>query len=147
MTLMKLSATLGLYCFFSLTWMVVAGEETTLWRGELTKKSKALKGSVRFVSANGNRFIVFGDNFKTKNGPDLKVVLSPLSFDEVTGKNAMRGAKVVALLQAVSGSQRYTIPPEIDLDGMKSLLIHCEKYSVLWGGVSLTSLDNIPQPE
>lgn len=121
----------------ALSTLLFAGEPQVIWQGTLTQKSKAIEGNVRIESADGAQTIVFGSDFKTKNGPDLKIVLSPQPFTQVNGKNAMADAKVVSLLKAISGSQRYVIPAGVDLTAMKSLLIHCEKYSVLWGGTSL----------
>ena len=137
MTLSKFIRTSGWLCLALFPAFAMAGEDQTLWQGDLIKKSKAIEGHARIVAISGERVIVFDDNFKTKDGPDLKVVLSPLPFDKITGKNAMKDARVISLLKATSGGQRYTIPADIDLSAMKSLLVHCEKYSVLWGGAPL----------
>ncbi len=105
--------------------------------GELFEKQKAISGGWSVEQSGDARYVVFADNFKAKSGPDLKLFLSPRAFAEVKGKTAIQGSALIAALKKLKGSQRYQIPQEIDLSKYKSLLIHCEKYAVLWGGSAL----------
>ena len=89
------------------------------------------------VNENGQRILRFSDDFKTKNGPDLKLFLSPKSVGDVTGKTATQGAVKLSVLRSNKGSQDYVIPSHIDLSQYGSILIHCEAYSKLWGGANL----------
>jgi len=57
-----------------------------------------------------------------------------------TGGNATDGAELVAVLKSTKGSQEYVIPSNIDVSSFNSLLIHCEAYSVLWGGTDIATL-------
>lgn len=81
--------------------------------------------------------LVLGDSFKTKKGPDLKVVLHPLAASKVKGKNALSGALVLGKLSKYSGASRFVIPADTDLTQFRSLAIHCEEYTVLWGSTDL----------
>lgn len=101
------------------------------------KKKYSVKGQWSVVHENGNTLIRFSDDFKTKNGPDLKIFLSPQSIGDVTGKTALDGAVTLGRLKSNKGSQDYVIPQGVSLANFSSLLIHCEAYSVLWGGGSL----------
>lgn len=105
--------------------------------GTWIKKSKAIKGGWSIEKRGDQHIISFNDKFKTKGGPDLKVFLSPQSIDKVTGKNATDGAELVAVLKSTKGSQEYVLPAHIDVSNFNSLLIHCEAYSVLWGGTNI----------
>ena len=81
--------------------------------------------------------VEFDEAFKTKKAPDLKVVLSPKSVDQVTNRNALDGAVVVTELKSYSGAQRFKLPDGINLEDFESVLIHCEKYTFVWSGGSL----------
>lgn len=101
------------------------------------KKSKSIRGDVRVVSRDGRQFVVFSDSFKARSGPDLKVFLSPHSVKAATGRNATRGAIKLGALKATKGGQEYEIPAGINLADFGSVLVHCEAYSVLWGGADV----------
>jgi len=62
------------------------------------KKKYRIKGTWSLITRDDKRFIVFSDDFKTKNGPDLKIFLSPKSAEDVTGKNAVDGALNLGVL-------------------------------------------------
>lgn len=105
--------------------------------GDFTNKQYSIKGDWSIEQRGDQQVITFNEKFKTKNGPDLKVFLSPKSIDQVTGKNATDGSALVAVLQNNRGAQEYVLPAGIDINNYGSLLIHCEQYSVLWGGANL----------
>jgi len=105
--------------------------------GSLIEKQKSITGDWSIEQDGEDRFIVLADNFKSKSGPDLKTFLSPASLSEVTGKTATKGSVFLSELKSTKGIQRYPIPQDIDLAQYKSLLIHCEKYAILWGGGEL----------
>lgn len=104
---------------------------------EWVEKKYEIKGSWDVVMRDGKTFITFDEKFKTKNGPDLKIFLSNLSMDQVNGKNVISSSVLVSPLKSSKGAQEYEIPASLNIDDFSSLLIHCEKYSVLWGGGSL----------
>ena len=97
----------------------------------------SIKGTWSLSQRNGKTYIDFSDDFKTKNGPDLKVFLSPTSEDDVSGKNAVNGSLLLGKLSDNKGQQEYLIPSGTDLSKYKTVLVHCEAYSVLWGGGKL----------
>jgi len=101
------------------------------------KKKYKIRGSWKITQRNGTHYIKFSDDFKTKNGPDLKVFLSPKSSAAVNGKNAVEGAINIGVLKSNKGGQEYAIPAGTDLSQFSTVLVHCEAYSVLWGGGSL----------
>lgn len=101
------------------------------------KKRKSIKGSFTVVTENGQTLIRFSDDFKTKNGPDLKVFLSPQGISDVTGKTAVNGALLLGELKSTKGTQDYSVPEGISLSDYTSVLVHCEEFAVLWGGSDL----------
>ena len=98
---------------------------------------KSVVGDWILVEENGQYFIELADNFSAKSGPDVKVFLSPIKADSVTGKNATEGSVFLVLLNKFKGKTRIAIPVNIDITQYKSLVFHCEEYSKLWGTSSL----------
>lgn len=105
--------------------------------GTFIKKKKKLKGAWEVVQRGDKTFIVFGDDFRAANGPDLKIFLSPKTVSDVTGKTAINGALNIGELKATKGAQEYEVPAGVNLADYSSVLVHCEAYSVLWGGGDL----------
>ena len=101
------------------------------------KKKYRIKGTWSIVERDGTQFVKLSDDFKTKNGPDLKVFLSPTSSEAVNGKNALDGSLNLGKLKKNKGGQEYEIPAGTDLSQFSTILVHCEAYSILWGGGSL----------
>jgi len=103
-------------------------------QGQFVQKSKRLKGNYKIVQENGQTIIRFSDNFKTVNGPDLKVFLSPNTIENASGQNATDGAVLLGFVKSKKGTQDYVLPAGVTLGDFSSVLIHCEAFSVLWGG-------------
>jgi len=85
----------------------------------------------------GSTYTHVSDAHRSANGPDLKVFMSPNSVANATGKNAVNGSVNIGVLQKTRGVQEYEVPSGINLSDYGSVLIHCEAYSVLWGGGDL----------
>ncbi|MEL6559987.1 MAG: DM13 domain-containing protein [Bacteroidota bacterium] len=118
--------------------LLVNGQEINL-SGKWTKKSYTVNGSWK-ITKSGNTYQVTLDNdFKTKSAPDLKIFLSKKEAGQLNSKNATDGAVLVSKLNKASGGQSYQISESVDLSQYKSILIHCEQYSVLWGVANLTN--------
>ena len=107
---------------------------STFWK----KGSSTIDGTYKVVERpDGARVLILGKNFRTKEGPDLKLVLSQRTFDKVTRKNVLDGGLVLGSLKSNKGLQEFAIPENIKLDQYKSIAIHCEKYTKLWGAAPL----------
>lgn len=104
---------------------------------KFVKKSKSIRGDVSIVQRGDKQFVVFSDSFKARSGPDLKVFLSPHSVKQATGRNAIKGAVKLGELKTTKGGQEYEIPAGVNLADFGSVLVHCEAYSVLWGGAEV----------
>ena len=102
-----------------------------------TKKGFAIAGGWSIVERDGKHFVLLDDSFKTKNAPDLKIFLSPLPLEEVHDDNATEGSVFVGALRSAKGAQELEIPAGTDLQRFRTILIHCERYTKLWGGASL----------
>jgi len=116
---------------------VAAAAQIDTKSGTWVNKDYKIKGEWSLHKRGDQYVIAFNEKFKTKNGPDLKVFLSPQTIDTANGGNATKDATLVAELKKNKGSQEYVLPENFDVSDFKSLLIHCEAYSVLWGGTNL----------
>ena len=124
--------------------MNVFGETTTpkqsmsaLYEGTWTKKNFGIKGTWKIVEENEGRFLELDEHFKTKKAPDLKLFLSKTALKELSNDNTLSSSVLISPLRAHKGAQRYEIKKEIVLSDFQTLVIHCEKYTKLWGGASL----------
>lgn len=108
--------------------VVGAENESNLW----TKKSQSIAGT--WVIADGTLTLT---GFSTRKAPDLKIFLSPQTVDRLSNRNAENGAVLIAPLKSPKGDQSYPLPADIDLTQFKSILIHCQKYTKLWGAADL----------
>ena len=109
----------------------------TLHSGAWTKKSFKSAGTWEVYADGDALYVKLSADFRTRNAPDLKIFLSPLTASATTGKNATDGAVLIAPLTSNSGEQVYEIPAGVDLADFKSILIHCEQYSKLWSAADL----------
>jgi len=106
--------------------------------GTWSKKAHTIHGRWRItLEGDGSRVLRLSGGFKTRKAPDLKLVLSPLPLAELNNRNAMQGAVVISPLASNKGAQTYVLPSSADLAEIQSLVIHCERYSKLWGGAAL----------
>lgn len=116
----------------SLVAVIANADSSGTWQ----KKSQKIKGSWSIVQQDEGFVLNLGEGFSTRNAPDLKLVLTKQSLADVNNKNALAGEHViVSLLESNKGAQSYALPD--DYADYDTLLIHCEKFSKLWGGTSI----------
>ncbi len=105
--------------------------------GSWRKKSFKSAGNWTLSSENGVTTIALGSGFSTRNAPDLKIFLSPLSPVDLNGRNATQGSLLISPLKSNTGAQSYVVPAGTDVSRYKTILIHCEAYSKLWSVAGL----------
>ncbi len=96
-----------------------------------------ISGTWRIYTEGDKTYIELSDDFRTRRAPDLKLFFSPLAADQVRNKNATDGSLLIAELDKARGGQRYEIPAGTDFSAYQSLVLHCEKFSKLWGATPL----------
>ena len=101
------------------------------------KKRYTIKGSAKIEMVDGKNHLVFSEDFKTKNGPDLKVYLSKLPIGTLSANDVDQNSVRLSVLKSNKGMQSYVIPANLNLQDFESVIIHCEAYTVLWGGFDL----------
>jgi Electron transfer DM13. len=125
--------------FLILTFNAMNTIQTTLQDGKnWTKIKYEIYGKWSIQTNNGEQTIVFDDNFKTSSGPDVKVFLSPKQVEDIGPRDAVDVEGLyLGIIKEFSGKQAYAIPKETNLKDYKSVVLHCEAYSVVWGGANL----------
>lgn len=111
--------------------------ETIVASGEFSRKRKGTSGAWSIVETEAGRTLRIAEDFRTGRGPDIKVFLSPTTLDASNGANATEGSVLLGQLDSRRGAASFAIPAELDLSQFASVLIHCEEFSVLFGGSSL----------
>ena len=101
------------------------------------KKRYNIKGTWTVTETDGQKVIQFNDDFKTKGGPDLKIYLSSKPLTDLESGDVENTSLKLSVLKSNQGAQSYIIPNDVNLSDYKSVVIHCEAFSVLWGGFDI----------
>ena len=104
---------------------------------DFVQKRYKIEGSAKVVTVNGVTQLVFSDDFKTKNGPDLKVYLTKKPIAELVAQDVVADSTKIGVLKSNRGEQTYVLPANLDLNTYESVVIHCEAFTVTWGGFDL----------
>jgi hypothetical protein len=106
-------------------------------------QSGSFVGSDDFHFGRGNALIIETDpgiytlrfeDFSVRNGPDLYVYLST----DPTGEN-VEEALNLGQLKATDGAFNYEIPAEVDVSTVKSAVVWCRQFSVLFAHAELAA--------
>ena len=102
---------------------------TVIVSGAFVSNVHPTSGTVKVIQdAAGKKHLVF-ENFKTDNGPDLRVWLSP--------SIAASPYQELGLLKAVTGNFSYELNDGINYTVNNRVLIWCKDFSVLFGNAGL----------
>jgi hypothetical protein len=101
----------------------------TIATGSFTSGVHASSGSVKITKDVANKIYLVFENFKTDNGPDLRIWLSP--------NNSGSPYQEVGLLKAVSGNFYYPLDASHNYTVNNRVLIWCKQFSVLFGSAVL----------
>lgn len=102
--------------------------QTKEMSGILVAQAHDASGNVRIIQNESGKILRF-ENFKTDNGPDLKVYLaSDLAATDFIDLGALRGTQ---------GNINYTLPENVDTNKYKYVLIWCRAFSILFSSAEL----------
>jgi hypothetical protein len=121
----------------------IAASPSILKSGTFVSGEHPTQGTAQIVTENGQRFLEFGNDFRTNSGPDLTVILHRSA--DVIGSTtppayAIREGDYVVLaeLQRVQGTQRYAIPASVNLNEFNSAAVWCRRFNATFGAASLS---------
>ncbi|RZN83344.1 MAG: electron transfer flavoprotein [Winogradskyella sp.] len=101
-------------------------------------KTYNINGHWSIESKDDKRYVVFGDDFSTPRGPDVKVFLSQKRMEDIHKRESVDiDGLFLGEIATFKGMQSYEIPTEAVLEDYESIVIHCKAYSVVWGGTNL----------
>jgi hypothetical protein len=98
---------------------------TVLAMGSFNSNVHTTSGTVKVVREVSNKIYLLFENFKTDNGPDLRVWVSP----STTGTPYQE----IGLLKAVSGNFSYELNATINYTANNRVLVWCKDFSILFG--------------
>ncbi len=108
--------------------IVVTPTQKTLLSGTFVSNEHPTSGTAKIIEeVDGKKYLIM-ENLKTDPGPDLRVYLS----EDKTIKSATQ------ILEDVPGGNSKTLlPTTFNTDKQKTVLIWCQKFSVLFGNAEL----------
>jgi hypothetical protein len=101
-----------------------ASTSTLLAQGTFMTNVHATSGTAKLYTEGAKKILVF-ENFKTDNGPDLRVYLSKATNN--------RDFKELGVLKSTTGNFSYDVDTTINTNDYKYVIIWCEDFSVLFG--------------
>jgi len=110
--------------------LAFAGEDS---EKPFVKKRYSIHGSASIQTVDGATQVIFSEDFRTK----IKLYLSKIPLSTLLAEDVGEYSVRLSVLKSHKGTQTYIIPEDIDLSEYKSVIIHCEAYTVLWGGFDL----------
>ena len=102
------------------------------------KKYYSVSGNWSIETNAGKSYLVLHSNFKTSKGPDLKLFLTKKSANSIGKSEAVeKHGVLLGELKSYKGEQKYLIPSNLSISDFKSIVVHCEKYTKVWGASSI----------
>ncbi|MEO5647261.1 MAG: DM13 domain-containing protein [Chitinophagaceae bacterium] len=98
---------------------------TVISMASFVSNAHTTSGSVKLVQESNNKKYLVFENFRTDNGPDLRVWLSP--------NNNGAPYHEIGVLKAVSGNFSYELNPMVNHATHNRVLIWCEDFAILFG--------------
>ncbi|MCY4625273.1 MAG: DM13 domain-containing protein [Chloroflexi bacterium] len=94
-------------------------------------------GQAIIFSAPGGGHLLRLENLDVTNGPALHVIISP--HEDPTRGNEVKlpGYADLGPLKGNRGNQNYTIPAGVDIGAIKSVVIYCKPFSVVFSVATL----------
>lgn len=89
-------------------------------------------------TADGDRILRF-EGLATSDGPDLFVGLSDAPSGGSWGSYDDSRYVQLGRLKATHGNQNYAIPDDVDLDGLTTAVVWCDRFNVAFGTAALAA--------
>jgi hypothetical protein len=90
------------------------------------------RGDAQLIQTAPGTYILRLENFSVRNGPDLYVYLS----EEDNGGNVKESLNL-GRLKATDGAFNYEIPASVDVSRVKSAVVWCKQFAVLFAHAEL----------
>jgi len=90
------------------------------------------RGDALIIETEPGKYVLRFENFSVRNGPDLFVYLS----EDANGKTVTEALNL-GKLKATDGAFNYEIPANVDVSKMKSAVVWCKQFAVLFAHATL----------
>ncbi len=98
-----------------------------------TTRSGTFRGNASYNTSGTATFEIgkvnFSANFRTSNGPGLRVYLAKNAPGVLTASNSV----LLGNLKSTSGAQEYTVPAEVKLSDFDFVVVYCQPFNVAFG--------------
>ena len=94
-------------------------------------------GQAIIFSAPGGGHLLRLENLDVTNGPALHVIISPHADPTRGNEVKLPGYADLGPLKGNRGNQNYTIPADVDISAIKSVVIYCKPFSVVFSVATL----------
>jgi hypothetical protein len=105
--------------------------------GEFRNLEHATTGKASVLELRDGSRVLRLENFRTSNGPDLRVYLSAGSNDAFFGREYGENFVELGELKGNIGDQNYAIPSGVELQTYRNAVIWCKRFSVGFGVATL----------
>ena len=114
-----------------------ASEPVEIAAGSFHSNAHETKGRATIYRLDDGRRVLRLTEFKTSNGPDVRVYL--VAAADVQKEDAAKRAGIVDLgaLKGNVGDQNYDVPAGLDLSKYRAVSIWCRRFSVNFGAAPL----------
>ena len=115
------------------------GEVTQVTTGAFKDADAFHRGSGQAIifTAPGGGHLLRLENLDVTNGPALHVILSPHADPTRGNEVKLPGYADLGPLKGNRGNQNYTIPADVDVSAIKSVVIYCKPFSVVFSVATL----------
>ena len=96
------------------------------------------EGTASLYRAADGRYLLGLDSFRVTNGPDLYVYVSTQPAPTDAGQLHQGEPVEVARLKGNVGTQNYELPAGVDPARIRSVVIYCKQFSVVFSTATLT---------
>jgi hypothetical protein len=122
--------------------LVPAPAVVKLKEGEFRDADSVHRGSglaTIYMGPDGSRVLRL-ENFNVTNGPDLHVIMSPASNPTSRGGVHSQGYIDLGKLKGNIGNQNYPIPDDLNITNLRSVVIYCSPFHVIFSVAQLADL-------
>lgn len=109
----------------------------TLARGQFRSLEHETSGQATLLMTPTGQTVLRLSDFRTSNGPDVRVWLSGRPVGQANGADSGRYVDLGALKGNI-GNQNYVLPPAAAQQTWGSVVIWCDRFSVAFGAAPLT---------
>lgn len=107
----------------------------TISRGTFQNINYMTSGTAFLQKKDDQYYAVFDQDFKTPNGPDLRVYLTKNSAP--TQRPDIKAGIDLGALKNLDGKQVYAVPSGTKIEDFHSISIHCKAFNVPWSYAAL----------